>query len=443
MAHTLNIVYGSTTLNLTTGSYRLVAYSPRTAGTQDQSLFETLVVQVSGTTAATLMANIEAIDLAFEEARQYAKDKLGDVVRINFQPDSASQLGRSRIFDGRMSLPESVLKADWANLQVEVEVTWEREPFWEMPEEAVVMTNRHGTNQTTLTVWDHSDSAHDGFADIAAGVVDGDLPAPAQLTLTLNESDGYYIQEAYYHLNWRSTPASLAFVLEAELANGATPVAAAGYSNGNYDQNTVPPNTDQNDLIWSLPAALVDNLKGNWVRVIHNGILVESGGPVGLPLWIWAVLLDIRANVYWTSAKVQLSKTEMIRDLGVMAFPPVLAGNSSQLQLRIYARTAASTYSVRSDYVQLLPCDSAVKIGSIKSTEDYVSFVDDGIDDVSYFTEGGSPAYSYPADNTWGHLMLQPGKAQRVHVNYHRNLVGDTNGDGTLQVKYRPRRRTL
>lgn len=153
MATVLNIVYGSTTIQLNAGAYALLEYTPR-APEEREIVVETAfadggerpvaayrnvsevarVALLGDGSAAAVRAAKAAIDQALSLARRRQQRGLGERVYVEYQPDGYAETYRSELLGGRVELADDALGWQWADRNIEILIGWLRRFYWEGPE---------------------------------------------------------------------------------------------------------------------------------------------------------------------------------------------------------------------------------------------------------------------------------------------------------------------
>jgi hypothetical protein len=159
MAHTLQIVYGSTTIDISTGDYA-VSYTPRDPG-GGETVTENATVRVMASSLANMQSDIRSINTAFEAARRRRKTGIGDRVYIKFQESGDSDTYRSEVWarrpnelPGRVTILdptmyERIFTAEVAMLRI----SWSRRGYWEDNSETELsISNGSGTGTGGQTV---------------------------------------------------------------------------------------------------------------------------------------------------------------------------------------------------------------------------------------------------------------------------------------------------
>ena len=193
MAITFKLKYGDPSswsyIDLTDSDHGMVAYTPQAPeeGAADQ--VESGTWRVHGSSLANLITAVEAIENLFRRAAEYDAEQVGsNQVFVTATYDGGSTYWDSQIFEGSVQLPATIFKADWANFEAEVVITWRRAPWWEWSTSAF-MINSNG-NSDVLNIYNCNDGSgaspnkKENFANISSGYFPaGDLPAPARIYL--------------------------------------------------------------------------------------------------------------------------------------------------------------------------------------------------------------------------------------------------------------------
>lgn len=153
MATVLNIVQGSTTIQLNAGAYALLEYTPRTPEEREivvetafadggerpvaayRNVSEVARVALLGDgSAAAVRAAKAAIDRALSLARRRQQRGIGDRVYVEYQPDGYTEVYRCELLGGRTELADDALGWQWADRNIEILIGWQRRFYWEGPE---------------------------------------------------------------------------------------------------------------------------------------------------------------------------------------------------------------------------------------------------------------------------------------------------------------------
>lgn len=444
MAHTLEIVYGSTTISL--GNY-LLDYSPTSLaleevlGNPDAVLTEQIEVGPLPT------ATIQAVQAAFAQAWLRKKKRIGDRVFLQLTPQGGS-LQRTEITPGSLvKHNENVLGYEWIASAVTGFLTITRRPWWERARVELQLDNGSAGGPATggVTVYNHDDSGvgHDNWVAIAAAQVTGAIPAPVELQITNTHNVSPRTYNLHIAHNVLSDPANLTHILEAENASTitsgvTTPVATS--SNGNYVATTVGSGAESRYFQWTLSTALLNACAGNRFRVLAR---FAGTAPTGLKARL-KVLFEL--TTLWEGPQFLLNagSGEFLQDLGVVRLPPALVGtgNVYPLYLDLYYEKAGGG-TVNLDFLALLPLDGYRKLEPLGYGLGYnARIVDDMIESYVYTdgwaTSGKTPHYVGFGDP----ILLWPGRDQRLYFYADKNTSG-TDIDQTFSVRAYLRPRVL
>lgn len=458
MAHTLNLVYGSTTVALASGDYRIARYKPDTPDEGAEEISETAVIQVTGATLAALQANLKAIQTALEHARLFQDGKTYLPVYVQFQGSGESLLWQSEVLAGRVVLPDTALQADWANLELEVAVIWTRRAIWEAASWiAVPLTNGNGTNQTGgLNIYNCNDGSgsspnkRNNYATIAAADVLGDLPGPVKLQFAVPAE----VKNIYIGLQANLNGTGLVQPwAEAEdftfSPTYGTETADADYSGGNYlsyhHLDTLPTHRSTISLLANLSA-----YSGSAYRFFVRWNDALTGNPLA------ANSLRSRFSVADGAWDMQNTSevyngAKLLEPIGDLFLPPSrlwLPSGTLKSFLLSFSFYSELELLIALDCFFWLPLDSYIQLGSDQlywTTPDAYNPLltyAEGLDKKLYATylDGSSPVNYF--DRVYGAgLFLYPGVDQRMHF-----LFGDDTpitATTSVQCWYKPRRVTL
>ena len=162
MGHTLKIVHGSTTIDLTSGDFRIKTYSPKPPGASRETVIEGIGVFIESSSVANLQASLRSIENAFSLAKIRRQKRLGDRVYLTFLEDGGSVTYRSEIYASK----EGDLPG-----YVNVDTKWLRDPLWtEQAILAVISVERRAyweaSTETELALANGSQTAATGGCTI-------------------------------------------------------------------------------------------------------------------------------------------------------------------------------------------------------------------------------------------------------------------------------------
>ena len=67
MGHTLKIVHGSTSIDLTSGDFRIKTYSPKPPNANRETVIDGIGVFIEASSVANLQASLRSIENAFDK----------------------------------------------------------------------------------------------------------------------------------------------------------------------------------------------------------------------------------------------------------------------------------------------------------------------------------------------------------------------------------------
>lgn len=459
MTLAFTLTYGSTTINLNSAAAHCELaenlYTPRIGAFSDEYVTESFEVIISDTTAALISAEIQAIDKALYQAGVYEKTRVGDRLYVNYQPDGYASSYRSEIINGQIRPDSSAISIITTSKKTRAVIAWTRRNFWEGAETQIPLSNQTDVNNTSgLPVFNSNDGAadatfpsyrHNNYADIAAGAVVGDLPAPVKLCL-LN-GGAVSVAKIFAFLNVFTNPSTLANWFESSASSIAnTPDAAR--SGGGYSLLSVGAGAT-GGIYWEIaPAAQLFN--GGYFRMLLS---IGNWSGTLSAYKLRAYITDVVGKKYyapltkWTPA---LASNYYVVDLGAMRIPAVFQpgtvyGANIRVGVDLTNPTGgASTFRV--DSLLAGPLDGMI-------TSDAPGYSAAGATHVHLSYEEGYWGMNatvnetdvlVPLTGVNDHLKVYPGKAQRLYLR-----MGDTvNVDSPfffygVKMWYRPRRLAL
>ena len=462
MAHTVSVVYGSTTITLSAGDYRLRRYARKTAEGSEDYIEESMDILVTGTNLAGLTSDLRAINRAFEIAKLRADGRLFARVYLQVTGDGETTTWQTEILGGRVLLPESLYEADWANKQVEITLAYSRAPFWEGDTWiAVPLTNGNGTDLTSgIRVYNCNDATGssparkhnyvdvDGVNDISS-----ELPCPVKLRFLSNAANGH--REVYIGSQADLSGFGLTGNhLEAEdfTAASGSDTAGAAYSGG-YAVETAP-----------VAGVLTETLsKASWDLSAFPGshyrffLCTATNSLAGCKAWMKLVGMGgglVPASSGLITTKVIVPDATYIIPLGDMPLPTnrsrsPLISTAGIFSARAFVYLEGGDVTAFTDVLYFLPTDSwlelATDTGGFGESVSYVITQND-LDPKTYVEEvtGGEVNPDLITTVKGGGVYLWPGVNNRVHF-----LASGFNGAYsissylTVEMWYKPRRQTL
>lgn len=437
MAHVFNLVYGSTTIDLTSGDYRLEDYVNRTG--DGNTVNETAKVEVSDTTVANLLGNIRAIEKIIAQASVYPESEIGNKVYVELQPSSASVKGRSQILIGKVSMPDNALKEAWANLKLTITITWTRVDFWEAASETeLALTNGNGSAATGgINIYNCNDdvgtspSKRNNYVEIAGASVEGDLPAPCKVLIDDGGFSGSFY-EAFYALN---TESDMGFVTLEEGEDALTPVVDANCSGGNYGSFSF------GSLTWPLITVNLAGATGYQCNGNYLWVFMRARFPVSHQYKIELSFYDgaktqVQA-LYYTPTDV--GNFELI-NLGMIQAGSeyVAPGN-----VAVYITGGDAADDGYIDYIHVFPVNGWRRVNAFYLTV---------ADDVDYILDDPSEGYVVARDGTTARgtlamgpgIFLKPATTQRVMFSFQKaDKTAAIALKFVVRLYYRARWRTL
>ncbi len=333
---------------------------------------------------------------------------------------------------GSQGIKLRIARTDW----------WEAADWSEAP-----LSNHHGANVTGgLLVENHTDSGpHHNYAEIAAGVVGGDLPAPTRLTLERAATDGMEILIGLNH----AAP-GFEFWLESSAGLAGAGVTSASHSDaassaGSFQRLTWSGSSAVTLLSFSRSAAWTSAAGGRVYRPVAR--LSNSIAPIGERIWLsWRAAFDgglwfeplrdgepVLADVY--------QRWVVFPPLAVPPWPVgVLSETSEPVALQLLAQAEGSgSHTLDVDCVYWLPTQGWARYRPLVSAVAGTSIVHDC--GSGLVRRRASLMQSHEAEGPG--LWLQPGAAQRLCLLARAGTSMGIDWQTTLKVEFRPRKRCL
>ena len=452
MAHTLSITDGTTTVTLSSGNQYLSRYTPETAW-NNEDVSERVMVGFTGATITDALTTLRTISTLFEQARRWDKYKTGPRVFINFDPGATGTAYRSLLRGGNLNLNEKTLKEHWGGRNLELELEWTRQGFWEGPETALSMTSFATALNTTVSIMNKSDSDGGNYVTIAStDIVLGDMPSPMKLTITdttplaLMSMDMY---EVYIFHNVDSNPETFTHILEGESSSDVSGTASTDCSNGSYAALSWATTTDTFLCSWNISNTQVDAMAGG------RFVVVMAGPPSsGETKYVSIKIANTNAygNPYYAGPKAQENK--YFRGptiIDTIRIPQALQSTTtySGVRLELWGFSPTTdTHTIPLDFLLLGPVSSdggwmRIKsaLGGAEGITLNEKFVVNEYDDAVYVERSSQKSAELTLYG--GPILLVPNKTQRLYFMisaYQGTLRWST---ANINISYRPRYRVL
>lgn len=415
-------------------------YFPQ-SGTSGKTVTETIHIQARG----SIEAVISILNRLFLQAR--STDPAIERVYINFAIREGLPLWRSRIYNGAVNVTAAV-GAEYPKGRVTIEISFERDPFWEGAEEVVILSNANGTSASgPLPVFNANDGVGSApakrvnYADIAIGAIQGDLPSPLKLVMVNQWTRG--LAALWIGLN-STRPADLtSWSLEAESAIGITPVINSAASGGAYATGSMNYGQEKAVLSWELPDSLITAMRGQRMRMLLRPIFVGGLYSVFKYKLVISQFVQKLYETDWLRESASYAMHWL--DLFDLRMPPWLEGETNLMGLRLelwLSLPIVGTFTWSFDDVMLFPEDSFVSLVTYADPNEKV--VLDGINGRNWCedTNGKKVGLRKLVGDP---LMLIPGAMHRFYFAMHEIYMNSAPIGQYIGVtaSYRPRRATL
>ncbi len=464
MTHSLKLFLDSTEIcDLTDSDHGIVDYTPATPGVDAQSVQETGVFRVYGSTIANFQAHIQELEEFFRLARAGTDGNYGvGRAKVRILQSGYTDSYESEIFDGRVELPGGVLGAAWANRECDVTISWTRKPYWQAVTMAsVALSNDNGSGASTIAVYNCNDRTGSSpakicdWAVVAAAAVAGDLPAPCALVISpvLTESfQELFVTQLVEPLG--VTMASPWTVGYYEGETGTGDLSNTAYSGGKAHTYTVPATAAGLDLEWSETDADMLTQFQNFGRFMLRAEFE------GLTYKFRPYIKISRRTFYGPSTIISGGTVAypngLLMDLGFLRLPPMRKltevynainfGNVS-VGVNISEPVAGGTITV--DYLQILGAQRAMRlalgINDLASATQPMVFSNQYDDDQVCVMSGiGATAQAEAIGQAYGNMYLEPGKDQTLFFNWRKVSQQHIAKEYmNISLSYWPRRFTL
>lgn len=436
MASSLNFVCGDDRFNLNDRVTMVMerGYAPE-ASVDDEHITETVKVQIRQYVPST----IENLNNMFEKAR--TGSPTDDKVYVEYKVNDGEIAWRSRVYNAILQVTAAVA-SQWPKGRVDVEISFERDPFWEGPESNIGIANVN--SQSGLAkVYNCNDGVGSvpnkriNFANVSALVIKGELPTPVKLEITnlsTNILGGLWIGMNNSRPDWID-----GWSIEAEAAIGVTAVANAGASGGAFVQGSMTYGQTLPALQWVLSEDLITAVRGQRVRMLLRPYYLGD-----YQNYKYKLKITHGVNTVWESAWVRPAANYSRHWLELFDFqlPPWLDGldNLTGLTLELWLTPSrAGTWTWAFDDILLMAQDGFVSIDTNVETQGKVI-----IDGDKGWAETAA-GKRHGLRKMTGELMLKPAAVHRFVFAMHSIYGNSAPIDFSLRVQgsYRPRRRSI
>jgi hypothetical protein len=454
MAHTLNIVHGSTTVSLTSSGVVFCDYVP-TAGRRSQETVTEQIKLVFTGAITTIQATIRSVERAFGVAERRYDTGRGDRCYLVFQPDGAAAAYRAEIVRpepetsaGDVVLPDGLVAYQLGGQNVLVTIDFTRKNYWEASTETELeLSNPGGSGtggQTVYNFYDTGLGAIQDYVNIAAAQIGGDLPAACRIEIT-NTDAGDALETVWIGQNVLSDPANLTYYLEISASdtgvNAADATCSAGFKRS-YDITT----TEAKVTGWTITSANLVDFNGGYFKTMIRFATGANAADVK-----WRIKILYSGTVIWEGGQIQFDDTyaaiaRCVRELDTVQLPPYVPENSAptDLTFELWGQAATgSTETVLIDCLVLLALDGYRRLRSLEGIVQNAVLIDDGVTG-TYYQEVSSKQVR-DISTVGDQIMLWPNEVNRLYFKLHSITANTGEDDRTASVKiyYRPRRITL
>lgn len=419
----LSLVYGATTLTLSSGSYLISAYTPRNDGEGVDYVSESAEIMVVATSTALVQTAVNDIIKAFRQADIYQNQRYGSPVYVTLTPEGYATAIRSRLISGSCDPTPGIFDPNWGKFRALITVSWLRQNFWE------------DENPTTATLWNNSGSwtitgsasnAYDATRDNWARVVTtvgGDLPADVSLTIkntNATDSTTAYVEDVYVACgNLDATQFSYEGEYAVSVGTGATVTGSglASCSNSSYVNWSWSGTAEYNPMYWSVPSGSATAYAGKYYNLFMRFTEAPSADCDAKFRLSYAVGTATAGETAW----VPLSSTKCLQYIATMKIPPYpLTDTAAALNLELWLRSSTSgTHTMKLDFIGVMPTEAGFRRlipmnsgYSLVWLNRYIT--DDGFTEA--LTSYNAAAQSFVSHTGKGKLQLIPGQTNTLYV---------------------------
>lgn len=336
----------------------------------EMSIEEELKVSLSGT-RDQILSLLETLSRLLEMgARKPLREWDALYLKAEYAPGN---VWRSQIVGGWVEgVPAGLAARELGGEVLKLHLT--RKHYWEANDaEGMKLTNRSGTRQAMVTVYNHTDatSPHDNFLEIVKDDISGDLPAPITVDLA-HLNAGRTISQVW--IGQFTSPVTLPAwlpVYEAEAASAGagvtlTPTADAASSAGNFARLAWTAGAEARVLSFPISYLHMPEYAGRMVKPV----LRLANNHAYPDLWLKAkVTYGAGNSVAYDTPWVKCEANTPVISLGALRLPPYPANANfhDSLNVSIYAmKTTGAAVTLDLDFMQLTPTDGINRLDMIE-----------------------------------------------------------------------------
>lgn len=451
-----NTTPASSAIDTTASGYDLITLNlvTPTGDPLTDHVIETMTVRISGTSKADLRTKLSAVYDFAEQVQRFVKGENPNFGRVMLRVENTGNAYWSTLHNVQVA-HNDILGGTYANYQVEVTVTYERDGFWEraISASAITLSNSNGTG-TALNIANCNDGTGTApnklanYVELDINDVDGDVATPAYLYVYNSENSGYG-DETIYAGGIITNKVRPTLFLEAEAASGGTNTADATCSGG-YNESIVLASGTEVKLTWTLTNP--ERYLGQWYKCI--GRLVEgfTSSAVMAVNFQWRVLSNSveiwRGPWFRINNTVRTSPTLLclVQEFCEMPLPPLSNMTGTMRIVLACVQSTGASISFSLDYIQLMAANCFIKATGFQPVEysdavyvpepNSIRLVPMHVDTTNYYDW-----YTVYAKT----LMLYPGIPQTIHfvIQAEDSLKAEKDRNSTISIYYRPRYRSI
>ena len=452
MATTLSIVYGSVTITLASGNFKLDQYTPQHADKQTPTITESIRVRLVGS-ATTMQTELENLRLAFKAAERRYEENRGSRVYLKYQLNGLSTLYMSEItcrskddVAGSYSLPSGNRFGLYWGIEMPLEIKITRENEWLANSETeLALSNGNGTDVTGgISIKPFTDTQD--YVDIDELVIDGDLDSKMRIMIT-NNNGSYKIGDVWIGKKVIGTPASFVHILDAGDSDTGSNGSDASCHDSIYRSYTIT-TTEGKVTGWTLTTASLTASKAGYNRVLCR---FRNTTNIANVKWRLKLFTETGTNPIWEGGQYQFDDTNaeyisLIREIDTVRLPLVDPESDTPQPLRLEMWAVSATEvseAVDIDCIKLKPMDGYRKLYSRDGVSQNSVLYDNGILGTVYQLVAGERVDDISPEID--PIILSPFEDNRLYFTYHTKTAGIAPIDhaATVQIYYRIRKRVL
>ena len=471
--HVLKITRGSNEIDFTSGSHKVLEYSPQSPDlstidsnsilsdggerplTTFRNVTESARILMSNASPATIQTGKHEIQRMFGFAMHRQRLGAGSPVYLKFQPASTASEWRSEVLSGKVELVPDMLNQRWDHGKVEAIVSWTRRYYWEGDLQDVQITNPRGTSTGSLRVDNAYDNNQNNWISIASTQIAGEVPAPALIKLNNSFGADMYPTDIRIFHNTYQESGSLVPTTGGYGSNIA-------YTGSAYSSTCTSASTNQGEKYTSWSVSSTNNIFKDVLGIKYTGSdLTAFGGRSFSVFMRFHSLISTTPSAFaqfkmmyyasdsamysmYEGPEIRLSASTKLHPMGAVKIPPVLNGITHDDVYGVLWIKTSTILDIDYNYLMAMPADNIRVLKSIDHVwPDDSLLVSDDIQEVYYMEADDNVSRRGTIAVSGKKIMLIPNLKQELFFLVTEGSIMSIARQWGVRVQYRPRVLTI